>query len=301
VNRVFTILVNYNNPADTLECLSSLQTVRIPSDVTMCVLIVNNGCAPECVITYDDVEVFSNLEIVIMNSSSNHGFAGGNNLGIRFALDRGVDYVWLLNNDTIVTETSLSELLNSMAENKDLGIAGSKIYYHSTKNGVWFENGKVNWWLGKADHSRAIRHRAPDYITGCSMLIRTEVFTRIGLLHESFFMYYEDVDFCIRARRAGWNLAVVDTSIVYHKVGGSGGGALSETTAYYGNRSRMIFINRPYFPLRKRITAFTFSVLTRLLMASMYLVKGNPRFARAVIRGLFHGMRDSRRLVQQNS
>ena len=173
--------------------------------------------------------------VKIIANSENLRFAGGNNVGIKYALERNADYVLLLNNDTEVAPDFLPELVRAAENDKSIGIAGPKIYYYEGNKMIWFAGGKVEFWKGwishigirEPDYGQYDFAREVDYITGCCMLVKREVIEKIGKLDESFFIYGEDADWSLRASRAGYSLVYVPSSIIWHKVSASSGGNLS--------------------------------------------------------------------------
>jgi len=225
---VYIILVNWNGMRDTLECLQSLEQVSYSK---FKILVVDNassdGSVEEISKQYPKVEFICNKE--------NLRFAGGNNVGIEYALKQKAEYVLLLNNDTTVEKNFLSELVNAFENNANVGIAGAKIFYFSDKKRIWYAGGRVNLKTGITSH-RGIRHidneqfnktEETDYITGCCMLLKREVIDEVGMLDESYFIYGEDADWCLRAKKVGYKLLYVPSAIVYHKVSVSSGGHFS--------------------------------------------------------------------------
>ncbi len=208
--KVFVILLNWNNWNETQECLESLGKVTCDN---FQVVIVDNGSSSEERNKIKGAHTIYN--------EANLGFAGGNNAGIKYALEQGADYVMLLNNDTIVAPDFLTELVKVAESNPSFRILGSRIYKYGTDE-VVFDGGSVNKWLNKAEHTmhntQHITYFPVDYITGAAMLIRRELIEKIGLMREEYFLYYEDVDWCLRAQKAGYKCMVVPESHVWHKV-----------------------------------------------------------------------------------
>jgi hypothetical protein len=176
---------------------------------------------------------FPAVEIIV--NPRNLRFAGGNNIGIECALRNGADYVLLLNNDTIVDPDFLSELVRTAESEKNIGMAGSKIYYYDDPKRIWFAGGKVEFWNGwvshigirEMDHGQHDTTKQVDYLTGCCLLVKREVIEKVGKLDESYFIYGEDADWCIRASAVGFKLFYVPSSVIWHKVSSSSGGNLS--------------------------------------------------------------------------
>ncbi|WP_332237869.1 glycosyltransferase family 2 protein [Sporolactobacillus sp. KGMB 08714] len=243
---VAIIIVNWNAYKDTLECLKSLGKLTYNN---FYVFIVDNGstdCSFEILKGFIESENNFSLMIELIRSEKNLGFAGGNNLAIKKAYNQKFEYIWLLNNDTIVDTKSLSLLVDYIDRNKQVGIVGSKIYYYGS-NVIWFAGGEFNQTSGKTIHlgmkevdkGEFNSVEEVDYITGCSMLFRSDLINDIGYMREDYFLYYEETDYNIKAKRHGWKIVYVPDSIVYHKVSGSSGGENdpSPFVAYYKIRN----------------------------------------------------------------
>jgi GT2 family glycosyltransferase len=249
--KVCAIVLNWNNWRHTLECLDSLmRAIQCPDVVIVC----DNGSTDDSVekilqwaisirekpLQIDgDKNTFVRstdklANLVLITNSSNLGYSGGNNRGIRYALtQQQFDFVWVLNNDTIVDEDSLKKLL-SCAHQSEAGIFGSTIVYSANPEKVQCAGGCrykplttiFHPVMGGMQLSKVLQvHDQPeiDYIYGASLFIRTEVFEKCGLLNEEFFLFYEEMDFCRRSLAAGYRLFWCKESIVQHRVSQSVG------------------------------------------------------------------------------
>jgi hypothetical protein len=225
---VYVIVLTYNGKRDTLECLRSLQNLSCPN---VKVLVVDNASSdgtPEAIRAE-----FSSVELLV--NPTNLRFAGGNNVGIRHALKHGADYVLLLNNDTTVERDFTVHLVHAAEADPRIGMIGPKIYYYDDPNRIWFAGGRIEWWKGWISHigirendsGQHDEQKPVDYLTGCCMLVKRAVVEQVGLLDERYFMYGEDADWCVRARRAGYVLAYVPAAKIWHKLSVSAGGHLS--------------------------------------------------------------------------
>lgn len=227
--RVACILVNWNNPGDTIACLESLQAQTMAE---LAVFVVDNGSSDDSVdrvgkyLQRRDSE--NPVRMVLVEAGANLGFSAGNNVGIRAAARLCPEFFWLLNNDTTAPPNTLAKLLATAQANGKAGIVGSVLLYaHDPARVQAWGGGHVKPSIAYATHYTAPREMGrDDYVTFASVLLRKEVLQQVGLLDERFFMYYEDVEFCLRAQRAGWGLAVAETAIL-HKEGGSGGSGWS--------------------------------------------------------------------------
>lgn len=160
--------------------------------------------------------------IVFIHAGENRGFSAGNNVGIKYALAKNdFEYIWLLNNDTVIEKNTLKNLVNYANQNKT-GISGSVLKYYNEPDKIQAYGGKINRFLGTGRHIiRKDEVKTIDYVVGASMLIHRNVIEKAGLLPEDYFLYYEDVDYCFNAKRNGFKLGTALYNPVYHKEGSS--------------------------------------------------------------------------------
>ena len=242
--KVHIILLNWNNEEDTLECVKSLEEINYDNYK---IIIVDNGSKIGSVLKIKK----QYPEIKIIENKKNLGFAGGNNVGIKYAVENGADYVLLLNNDTTVEKDFLSELVKAGESDKKVGILGSKIFFYNEPNRIWFAGGKVSWMKNKGTHigldeidnKQYDEIKEVDYLTGCSLLIKKEVIEKIGVLAEDYFLYYEDTDFSLRARNAGYKIIYIPKSKIYHKISRSTKPG-SSSYIYYHTRNGLVLAKR---------------------------------------------------------
>jgi len=163
------------------------------------------------------------IPLVLIRNDANAGYSGGNNVGVRYALQKNADYIWLLNNDTVITSTTLKELAYRVQSSENLGLVGTLIYYASEPSKIQvYGGGKIMKVLGvdRFVYSPGVI----DYVSGTSLFIRREVIEEVGLLDEKFFFYWEDADYSRRVLKQGWKLGVASNAVVYHKFSASVGG-----------------------------------------------------------------------------
>ncbi|MGD0585828.1 MAG: glycosyltransferase family 2 protein [Oryzomonas sp.] len=246
---VYIVILNWNGWRDTVECIESCRSLTYPN---FRIVIVDNGSSDgsEAILR----ERCPDAELI--QTGDNLGFAGGNNIGIRQALEHGADYVWLLNNDTIVDAGALTALVQAAESDKSVGMAGSKIVYYDNPKLLWYAGAfldsarpcrPAHRGLGEEDKGQYDAPEETGYVTGCSLLARCGMMETVGLLDEGFFLYFEDVEWSARARRAGWRLVYAPASVVRHKESVTTGGAASPTVVYYTARNRLYFVQR-HFP-----------------------------------------------------
>jgi GT2 family glycosyltransferase len=217
--RVACIVLNWNGWQDTIECLDSLQACTYPN---VFVIVVDNdskdGSVGQIRGAYPNVK--------LLQSGSNRGFAGGNNIGIRQALTQEADYVWLLNNDTKASPDALTALVTKALTDRRIGAVASICNYADAPSMVesW-AGARMNLWIGYARNSTEPHEDGWFHsLYGASMLVTREAIEEVGLLDEGFFLYWEETELCLRLRRAGWKLAAAPESRILHKVHGSTGG-----------------------------------------------------------------------------
>lgn len=245
---VYIVLLNWNGWKDTVECVESCRTLSYPD---FRILIVDNGSADGSETCLR--ERFPDIELI--PTGANLGFAGGNNVGIRHALEKGAEYVWLLNNDTIAGAEALSALVQAAEDDQTVGMVGSKIVYYDDPHTLWYAGALLgperpyrlcHQGLNEEDRGQYDEACETGYITGCSLLARKEMMKEVGLLDDDLFLYFEDADWSARARARGWKLMYCPGSLVYHKVSLSVGGATSPTLLYYTARNRLYFVRRNF-------------------------------------------------------
>lgn len=236
------VVLNWNGKQDTLECLDSLAHLTYPRYE---VIVVDNASSDGSVgVIRRDFP-----QVLVLENPRNLGYTGGNNVGIRCALGRGAELVLLLNNDTTVDPDFLGRLVEAVRSSPDVGICGPTIYFHDKPDVIWSAGGAVDWrrgtsWMmdlngtGVQTESTA---RQVDFVTGCALLARSEVFGRIGLLDERLFAYWEEVEFCVRAQRAGYRTLHASEARVWRKIS-LARQSNSPSVCYYMARNRLLFL-----------------------------------------------------------
>lgn len=242
VPSVCCVVLNWNGWRDTVACLASLQKSNYSH---LEVLVVDNGS------TDNSVHIIRERHpwVEILETHANLGFAGGTNHGIRLALDRGVNYVWLLNNDTIIETETLAALVAVAEADPNLGAIGSVLFYEDQPDKVQaWGGGTVSLWTGVIRTNRkSVIPDQLDYLTAASILVPSETFRQVGLLDEGYFMYWEDTDFSYRIRADGWKLGIAASARLLHKESASSG-RKSPTMEGYVSTSGVRFLSK-YAPL----------------------------------------------------
>jgi len=226
--RICVLVLNWNGAADTIECVRSLNLLSYNNAD---VVVIDNGSTDDSVKRLQ--AEFSDLTIIELDT--NLFFGGGNNAGLEYASKQGYDYVIFLNNDTTVEADFIEPLLHVFEDSGKVGMAAPLMCYYATPDLVWYGGGKVNLWTGSVQHLHIrkdistieIEPTTTDYITGCCLMMPTQLAQELGGFHLAFKMYGEDVDLSLRTRAAGYDLVFVPASKIHHKVSASVGGEFS--------------------------------------------------------------------------
>lgn len=240
------IILAWNQYHHTKACLKSLGETTYPN---LRILVVDNDSSdgtPENVARdFPEVTVLANDE--------NLGFAAGNNVGIRYALSQGADYVFVLNNDTLVAPDLFERLIEvaaaSSTRSEKVGMIAPLIYFAEEPTRIWSSGGRRRWLTyektgdlhGQLDSGQLSSAISLDYFTGCALLLSRDLLTTVGLFDERFFFTYEDSDICFRARHAGYELLLAPQAHIWHKVSVSTGGSSSPSERYWMARSSVLF------------------------------------------------------------
>ena len=293
-SKVTIIILNWNGKEDTIECLESLKHITY---LNYEILLVDNGS------TDGSVECFRERypEMEIIENGENLGFAEGNNVGIRKAMDEGVDYVLLLNNDTVVDPEFLGELVTVAEGDEKIGIVGPKIYYYKyngRKDVIWFAGGKVLRRIGQPFHDglheidkgQYDKMKNVGFITGCALLIKKEVIDKIGLLDIDYFAYFEDLDYNIKASKTGYSIVYSPKAKVWHK-GSSTSGFMSPTYMYFHTRNRILFVKKNAHKFDFLIIFLPYFITIRVIRPLFILItKRKWDSIKALVNGFKEGM-----------
>lgn len=271
MKKIFISILNFNSLEATKKCLRSIKNLE-KNDFELFVIVLDNG-SKEFELKEDFI---SPLPLKVIKSSENLGFSGGHNLCFNYALANGADYVLVLNNDTTVDKKVVSFLLQTAQKDEKNGIIVPKIYfakgseYHKERykeaelgKVFWYAGGRMDWanvlgsnrGVDEVDKGQYDNTEETELATGCCMLVKKEVLKTLGGFDDDYFLYYEDNDFCQRAKRAGFKIFYEPKAIIWHENAGSGGGSGSPLQDYYITRNRLLIGSR-YAPLRARIALF---------------------------------------------
>lgn len=249
-DKIGILLLNWNGKRDTLECLESLRHLTYPHCE---IIVVDNGS------TDDSLQALRSLPITLLETGANLGFAGGNNIGIEYALKHSFDWIFLLNNDTTVAPDILDRLLDAASAQPNAKLLGAKILRYDKPQVIDHLGGTWNASLaefvspenGLLDDGTHDAMKSVDYACGAALFIHRSVFLAIGLLETRYFLFWEESDFCYRAKRAGFEVWTAPKAKVWHKVSSSFQGGKPHMH-YYWWRSRLLFVARNFTPRERR-------------------------------------------------
>lgn len=252
MEKISIVVLNFNGLNDTLDCLVSLKPISV-KNTNVDVIVVDND-------SHDDShKTLSKIKwIKFIQNKDNLGYSGGNNVGIQLAMENGADYILILNNDTIVQPNFIEPLVHSARD----GIASPKIYfakgyefhhagYKKKDLGkvIWYAGGKIDWdniigshiGVDEVDRGQFDKEAEVDFATGACMMVRSDVFKKIGLFDEKYFLYFEDADLCQRAKNSNFLVKFQPQSVISHKNAASTGGSGSQLQDYFITRNRLLF------------------------------------------------------------
>jgi GT2 family glycosyltransferase len=287
--KVYVIILNWNGKDDTAECLDSVLKMSYPN---LQVVVVDNGSSD------GSVEAFESRfpEVEVISIGENIGFSAGNNKGMQYAVERGADYVFVLNNDTVVHQDLLTHMVSAAEADQKVGITAPKIYYYAAGDLIWaagakrsrFDLGALETGMEQKDGPAYNIEKEVDYAFGCGMLIRRQVLEQVGLFDTRFFFYFEDTDLCIRTQQHGYKIVYVPQAKMWHKVAVS---SKSKRYSYIWGKSKMLFY-------RKHTRDLHLAALVMYSLGHALLRAVSPRSYGGVkgslwfyLRGLFDGLR----------
>ena len=271
---IYPIIVNWNLATETIPCIESLFAAGVAAGQ---LVVVDNGSQDDSVA---QLTVRFGQQIHLIAHPTNLGFAGGNNLGIQWALDAGAEWVLLVNNDTVVAPTFFQELLAAVEQHPTHQIIGPLILYDQEPNRIWSLGDRLipgTLITRRLWHDVLIPETLPafidvDFLNACCILIQRTVFEKIGLLNAAYFMYAEDVDFCLRARRVGIQLGCATQARIWHKI--------SRSTGVYHPQARYWRINNQIRVYRQYANAFQYPLMYLFTLLRTLILIGSDLFHR---------------------
>lgn len=260
---VFIVILNTNRREDTLACLASLQEGQYPNTK---IIVLDNAS------TDGSVEAIHAQfpAVQILPLTDNRGYAGNNNVGVRYALEHGADWVLVLNEDTLLDPKCISEMMRHAESNPRIGIVGPMVYHADEPTVIQSAGGRLGpkWasiHLGQnePDNGQYAAPHTVEWISGCAIMLRRAVLEQIGLLDERFFYYWEEVEWCVRASRAGWRIEHVPAARLWHK-GVKRDYRPGPSVSYYGTRNQLLMLAKHQAPVKVWAHAW-FQILRTLI------------------------------------
>ena len=288
-SKIAIIIVNWKQYQLTKLCLYSLQKIKYDNYQ---IILIDNESNPK------ELKKIKNQfdKIITFPNQKNLGFTGANNVGIEYAIKNEFKYVMLINNDTEVEKNFINPLIELLEKNQNFGAAQPLILNYYNRNKVWSAGGFLNKFFGYTyviKSPEGIKKNI-DWITGCCFFLRTDVIKKIGLLDEKFFAYYEDVDWSIRIKNAGYDLAFVKSSVVYHHGSKSSKNESNEGTlspfVHYLNIRNHIFLLRKNKDVFNSVGVLFFQFFKIVSYSVYFIVRVRINKLNMVYKGLVDGL-----------
>ena len=288
-SKIAIIIVNWKQYQLTKLCLYSLQKIKYDNYQ---IILIDNESNPK------ELKKIKNQfdKIITFPNQKNLGFTGANNVGIEYAIKNDFEYVMLINNDTEVEKNFINPLIELLEKNQNFGAAQPLILNYYNRNKVWSAGGFLNKFFGYTyviKSPEGIKKNI-DWITGCCFFLRTDVIKKIGLLDEKFFAYYEDVDWSIRIKNAGYDLAFVKSSVVYHHGSKSSKNESNEGTlspfVHYLNIRNHIFLLRKNKDVFNSVGVLFFQFFKIVSYSVYFIVRVRINKLNMVYKGLIDGL-----------
>lgn len=301
--KVAILILQWNQIHHTKACLQSLLSIRSPSQP---IFVIDNGSEPQQLALLQ--QAFP--QCIYVENKTNLGFAEGYNRGIKAALLHNPDYLFLLNNDTVVDPKILDAFLSAANQYPKAGIFGAKIYYFEEPTQIWYAGGEVHpqslrcYHIGCTESDLDKQHEQicdTGYACGCALFVQREVVEKVGIFDPRFFLLWEEIDWCWRIRAAGYRCLFVPEARVWHKISASfEGGNRGPSWQYFYFRNRLLFIQK-HLSFKKRFQFY----LTRFPREVFEMVwtlmhpktpSAVKQLHRAALRGIGHFFQGKRRL-----
>ncbi|MBS1902334.1 MAG: glycosyltransferase family 2 protein [Bacteroidetes bacterium] len=304
--RIGIVLVHLNAYADSALCLQSLESMTYPNAE---IIVVDNGSTDGT--GYRLREEFP--AVTHLRSEENLGFTGGNNIGIEYSMSHGCDHVLLLNNDTIITPGFLEPLVERLLSLDTIAAVSGKIYYYPSAMGgrdkiIWYAGAFQKWHTGyhhvgvfEEDRGQFDTACTTEYASGCLMLMRGDLIKTLGGLSKEYFIYWEESDWCMRARERGYSCWYEPRAVIYHNFKSAPHGKETPFYMYMQTRNSFIFA-RKHFHGSVWLRYIAFYPLYLLNFYVDLLRSKNFRGAKALVFGIidyFRGYRGMQGLKER--
>lgn len=283
--EVSTITINYNGLKDTCELMESLPL----DDASVEVIVVDNASKE------DEATILAQRypQIKVIRSNENLGFAGGNNLGIEAATGK---YLFFINNDTLIDSSSFRPLTDRLEHSPHIGIVCPKIRFawgnkpiqfagYTPLSKILMRNRSIGF--GEDDHGQYDTAHTTPYAHGAAMLVKREAISKAGMMPTCYFLYYEELDWSMMMRRAGYDIWYEPAFTVYHKESQSTGQD-SPLRTYYITRNRLLFVRRNNHGITKVLSYMYLTTIVAVKDVLKSIIQGRTDLAASVIKGIIH-------------
>lgn len=246
METIYTIILNFNNYADTCECIDSIFDLPESRELKNVIVLVDNASSDG---SGEKLRERYASKVVFLESSQNIGYAAGNNLGIRYALEQNPEYICILNNDTIVEEDFYTDCVRVLKQEADCGFVSPVIMDYktgkvqSTGGDIILKKGTVTAKNSGMDREALTGLIESDYMGGACLVFRTELIQTIGLIPENYFLFFEETEWCWKAKKTGYVNRCTTATAIRHK-GSASIDTISGLHAYLMERNRVVFLRR---------------------------------------------------------
>ncbi|MGN6398086.1 MAG: glycosyltransferase family 2 protein [Mucilaginibacter sp.] len=301
---VAVILLNWNTPEHTANCVLSLQLYC--NEALFDIIVVDNGSADNSL----SVLKVQFPDLIYIENNENLGFAEGNNRALVYSIDSGYTYSLVMNTDTVVDEELVAGLLQHMELHPEAAAVQPAIYWMHDRAKIWNGEGKFNKFIGKTvsdlsipDEAALKTYKIADWVTGCCMLLRNSALQKSGLFNKLFFLYFEDVELSFKLREAGFEVHYLPSSKMYHEAGVSAKiatpkkeGNLSPVIHYYVSRNHIWILRRYgnpfYYPINLVYNSFYY-----IALLGYFILKRRNQKAGLLIKGLKEGFFTPKKVI----
>lgn len=238
------IILNFNSYKQTIECIESVKNITYPNFE---IIVVDNNSKDDSLKHIKS----SYPDVILLKSRDNLGYASGNNLGIKYALEKNIEYICILNNDAAVDRNFLEPIIKTLMDDKKAAAAGPSICYYGQDDVIQAMGGNINLYTGlptmkfKGKKLSQVKEDmvSVDYLGGACFVVKAEILKKFGLIPENYFLFYEETEFFLNIKRQGYRLISIRDSKVYHKVSGTISN-YKGLSYFFLNRNRIIFVRR---------------------------------------------------------
>jgi GT2 family glycosyltransferase len=270
---VINVILNFNRRDDTLACLASLENSTFTNHKNIVLDVSSSDGSKEAIhSTFPEVQ--------IIDITENRGYAGNNNVGIAAALAQGADWIFVLNEDTLLAADCLSHLVEIGESDSEIGIVGPMVYHYDEPNIIQSAGGLLGpYWSSihlaknELDKGQFSEPHDVDWISGCGIMLRRGVIEQVGMLDERFFYYWEETEWCLRTKKAGWRVVHVPKARLWHK-GVQRDYRPNPNVTYFNTRNHLLLLKKHHAPIK--VWVFTWLQIGRTLVSWTIKPKWRP-------------------------